>query len=112
MDNQHQRIFAVLLKIRRIEKDAVLLEAVRPFPSNVLGFTKRQRGDLVIEVRQPPRLVAGRGHVVKLGRLRRRAAGENDIAFWADKGVDPKKPRGTDLAKPVPLCGGGPRLEP
>ncbi len=99
MNNQDQRIFAVLLEIGRIEEHAVFLEAVWPFPREFFGFAKCERGDLVIEIGQTFRRVAGRSHVIQLRRLRWRTAGEGDLALAADKGIDPEEPRWTDITK-------------
>src|SRR4029077_14585065 len=90
MNNQYERILAVLLKIRRVEKYAVFLETVRPFPFESLGFAKRQRGDFVIEVGQTPRFVRRGRHVIQLRRLRWRASRKGDIAFGADEGIHPE----------------------
>ena len=54
---------------------------------------------LCVEICQAARRVVGRGHVVELGRLRGRRAGEGDVALAADEGVDPERPGGIDVAE-------------
>src|SRR5258706_13223355 len=92
VNDQNQRILAILLEIGGIEEHAVFRETVRPFPLESFGFAKCQRGDLVIEVRQTSRLVVDSSQGVQLCRLRRRAAGEGDLALRADKGAARKSP--------------------
>ena len=112
MNNQHQRIFAVFLKVGRIEKDAVFRETIRPEPLELFSFAEGQRGDLVIEIGKTSWRVVGRAHVIELGRLGRGDPSKSDLALAADKNIHPEGPRGADIAQREFFRSASERLEP
>src|SRR5712691_6012341 len=79
MNNQDQRIFSALLKIRRVDYYPILLEIVGPFPFEPLRSAQGERGDFMIEISEALRNIRYGCHVIQLGRLRRRTARERDI---------------------------------
>ena len=77
VDVEHEWISFRRIKSRRIDDHAVFLE---PFvlPANRLHASQLQRGDVVIEVGEPPRLRGRRVENVELARMARRRPGEGD----------------------------------
>src|SRR6267378_5565734 len=99
MNNQHQRIFSFVLKIGRVNDYPILLEIVGPFPFEPLRSAQGERGDFMIEIGEALRNIRHGRHVIQLGRLRRRDAGESDIALAADESIHPKSPGWTDVTE-------------
>lgn len=94
MNHKDQWILLVLAEIRRIDEDAVLAKTVRTLPLEAVHLPELQCGDLLVEIRRPLRRVRARRHIIKLGRLRGRAAGECDLTFWSNGRIDPEQPGG------------------
>src|SRR5882672_6668731 len=112
MNNQDQRIFSTFLKSRRVDDYPILLEIIGPFPFKPLRFAQCERGDFMVEIGETLRRISHGRHVIQLGRLRRRAAGESDIALAADESIHPKSPGWTDVTERQLLRGAVKRLHP
>src|SRR6267143_1075795 len=112
MNNQDQWIFSPFLKIRRVDKYPILLEIVGAFPFKPLRFAQGERGDFMVEIGEALRNISHGRHIIELGRLRRRAAGESDIALAADEGIHPKAPGWTDVTERQFFRGAAQRLHP
>ena len=99
MNQEYEWVLFVFAEIGWVDEDPVLMKTVRTLPLEAFHFPKLQCGDLLVEIRQPLWGFSGRRHVIKLGRLRRRAAGECDLAFWPNGRVDPEQPSGIYVAQ-------------